>query len=141
LVPTQDSEPREQSMEGAINVVQLRDTSGIVKSPGVMIDSLLSFDEHVDSICKPTYHHIRALCHLRTCITDDDTKQIRVSMVSARLDYCNSVIYGTSQSNFAKLQHIHKTLTHAYHNHLYQQLRSHYADISRSSLTDGRHPH
>ena len=31
-------------------------------------------------------------------------------MVSARLDYCNSLIYGTSQSNIAKLQRIHNTL-------------------------------
>jgi hypothetical protein len=103
-----------QRAEGAINAMQLGDTSipvsGSVKSLGVTIDSTLSFDEHVDSVCKSAYHHIRALRHIRKCISDDDAKQIAVSMVSARLDYCNSLIYGTSQSNIAKLQRIHNTL-------------------------------
>jgi len=87
--------------------------SASVKSLGVTIDKTLSFDEHVSSVCKAAHYHIRALRHIRRCISDDDAKQIAVSMVSARLDYCNAVLYGTSKSNIAKLQRVHNTLARA----------------------------
>ena len=33
-------------------------------------------------------------------------------MVSARLDYCNSMLYGTSQMNINKLQRVQNMLAH-----------------------------
>ena len=40
----------------------------------------------------------------------EDAKQIAVSLVSARLDYCNSLLYKTSQSNVAQLQRLQNSL-------------------------------
>ena len=47
----------------------------------------------------------RAWRHVRKCISKlGDATQIAISIASARLDYCNSVLYKTSQSNISKLQ-------------------------------------
>ena len=79
-----------QRSEGAVNNIALGDTtipmSASVKSLGVTIDNTLSFDEHVSSVCKAAHYHIRALRHIRKCISDDDAKQIAVLMMSARPD-------------------------------------------------------
>jgi hypothetical protein len=40
----------------------------------------------------------------------DDAKLIALSMVSAKLDYCNSMLYKTTQSNLAKLQRLQNSL-------------------------------
>jgi hypothetical protein len=68
---------------------------------------------HVNEVCKAANYHLRALRHIRKCISDDDAKRIAVSMVSARLDYCNSVLYNTTQSNLAKLQRLQNSLARA----------------------------
>lgn len=103
-----------QRVEGAISTISLGETSiavtGSVRSLGVTIDSTLSFKTHVKEVCKAAHHHIRALRHIRKCISDDDAKQIAVSMVSARLDYCNSVLYNSTQSNLAQLQRVQNSL-------------------------------
>jgi len=106
-----------QRVEGAVNAVSLGASSiavsGSVRSLGVTIDSTLSFNTHVNEVCKSAHHHIRALRHIRKCISDEDAKQIAVSMVSARLDYCNSILYKTSQSNLARLQRLQNSLARA----------------------------
>jgi len=60
---------------------------------------------HLRSILKST-KCARALRHVRKFISKDDAIQIAVKIASARLDYCNSVIYNTSQSylNFKRAQ-------------------------------------
>lgn len=106
-----------QRTEGVIHDVSLGSmaipVSDSVKSLGVIIDNTLSFDDHVNGVCRASYQYIRALRHVRKCISDDDAKSIAVSIISGKLDYCNSVLYGTSQSNIAKLQRVHNTLARA----------------------------
>jgi len=73
----------------------------------------LSFTKHVDDICKAAYHHTKAFRHIRKCTSDDDAKTIAATMVSTRLDYCNSVLYNTSHCNISKLQRVHNALARA----------------------------
>jgi hypothetical protein len=100
--------------EGLVKAVKLGSESitvtESVRSLGVTIDSSLSFNTHVNEVCKAVRHHARALRHVRKCISEDDAKQIAVSIASARLDYCNSVLYKTSQSNISKLQRVQNSL-------------------------------
>ena len=39
-------------------------------------------------------------------ITLDDANMVETAVISSRLDYCNALLYGTSKSNFRRLQHI-----------------------------------
>ena len=54
--------------------------------------------------------HVRALRHIRRCVSVSDAKTLATSMVSSRLDYCNSVLYGISSSNLSKLQRVQNAL-------------------------------
>jgi len=72
---------------------------------GVTVDSTLSFDQHVNNVCKAAHYHVRAFTSRQCrCVSVDDAKAVATALVSSRLDYCNSVLSGTSQSNLNKLQ-------------------------------------
>jgi len=57
-----------------------------------------------------SYFHLRALRHVRSVRTEDMAKSIAVSWVSSRLDYANSVLFGTSTANLHKIQRVQNTL-------------------------------
>jgi hypothetical protein len=81
-----------------------------IKTLGVQLDATLSMDSQVNSIVKSCNYHIRALRHVRKCLTLDSTKTIASGLVIARLDYCNSLLYGTSDKNIMKLQRVQNNL-------------------------------
>jgi len=100
--------------EGAIGSVSVGvvniPVSECVRSLGVTLDSTLSFDRHVDNVCKTAFHHVRALRRIRKFITTDDAKNIATAVVGSRLDYCNSLLYGVSETNLNKLQRVQNSL-------------------------------
>lgn len=84
--------------------------SSKVTSLGVTLDCSLTFTAHISNICQKSHFHIRALRHIRKCLTDDDAKTVASALVGARLDYCNSLFFGISKCNINKLQLIQNTL-------------------------------
>jgi len=84
-----------------------------------LIASHLTFDSHVTALSKSCNFHIRLLRHIRKSLTDDMAHSIAVALVSSRLDYANSILYGISKSNILKLQriqnHLAKLVTQNYH--------------------------
>jgi len=81
-----------------------------VKSLGVTLDSALTFDHHVRNICKSSAYHLRALRHIRRSIDEHSAQSIACSLVGARIDYCNALLYGTSQANIDRLQRLQNSL-------------------------------
>ena len=55
---------------------------------------------------KACNYHIRALRHVCRGLTLESVKLIALGLVTSRLDYCNSLLYGTSKSNLNKLQRV-----------------------------------
>ena len=70
----------------------------------------MSFDKQVSETCKACYFHIRALRHIRTFLTTEASKTIAAAIVGLRLDFCNSLLAGTSVSNLTRLQRVQNTL-------------------------------
>ena len=70
-----------------------------VKSLGVMLDSRLTFDKHVNSICQASYFHIRALRHVWDS-SSDVAKSVACAVVGAWLDYCNSLFIECQQLTY-----------------------------------------
>ena len=81
-----------------------------IKNLGVYLDSTMSFDKQVSETCKACYFHIRALRHIRASLTTEASKTIAAAIVGSRLDFCNSLLAGTSVSNLARLQRVQNTL-------------------------------
>ena len=75
-----------------------------VKIFEVTLDSHLTFDKHVVDICKACSFHIRALQHIRPCLTDVVVKTIASALVGSRLDYANAVLVEVFDKSITKLQ-------------------------------------
>ena len=70
----------------------------------------LTFDDYVTAVSKACYFPIQALRHIWASLPEDVAKTVACSIVSSRLDYCNSLLFGMSERNFSKLQCIQNTL-------------------------------
>ena len=81
-----------------------------IKILGVYLDSTLSMNVQVAAVAKACNFHIRALCHIRPLLTKRVAQTISYGMVTARLDYCNSLLQGTSKDNIARLQCVQNSL-------------------------------
>ena len=77
-----------------------------IKTLGVTLDNNLTFTNHVSSVSKSAFYHIRALRHIRGALTTDMAKAVATSLIQTRLDYANSILYGTSEVNIGRLQRI-----------------------------------
>ena len=61
-------------------------------------------NNHVSAVCKSIHYHIRALRHIRSSVSEDMAKVVACALVSFRLDYANSVLFGATQKkNISKL--------------------------------------
>ena len=58
----------------------------------------ISMNRHVTESMRSCNYHIRLL------LTLEFTKMVALGIVAARLDYCNSLVYGPSSDNLWKLQ-------------------------------------
>ena len=104
-VPYMINRPRNKSLD---NITQV-DVNGSpipisdsIKLLGVTIDSLLAFNKHVSLICQSCQYHIRALRHNRPILDANTARLVGHALVSSRLDYANSIMYGMSKSLTAK---------------------------------------
>ena len=77
-----------------------------IKILGVHLNPTLSMDNQVKASIKACNYHIRALRHVRRGLTLESAKLIALGLVTSRLDCCNSLLYGTSNSNLNKLQRV-----------------------------------
>jgi len=84
--------------------------SPTLKSLGVTLDSNLNFNKHISTVCKISYFHLRSMHHVRSCMPPDVLQTVACSIVSAKLDYCNSLLFGITKASVAKLQLIQNSL-------------------------------
>ena len=75
-----------------------------IKVLGVTLDKHLTFDDHVNSVSRSAFYHIRAMRHIRSALTEDMAKTVACALVGARLDYANSVLVGVTTKNVVRLQ-------------------------------------
>ena len=71
---------------------------------GVTLDNCLSMDSHVNETVRNCNFHLQALRHIRPSVTREVANMIACSLVTSRMDYCNSLLHGVSETNLNKLQ-------------------------------------
>jgi len=59
---------------------------------------------HVGSICRTAYYQLRQLRPVMRSLSLDAAKMLAQACISSRLDYCNSTLYGITDSWFRRLQ-------------------------------------
>jgi len=75
-----------------------------VRDIGVVIDSCLTMADHVLAICWSDYFQLRQLRPVARSLTANTAKMIVHAFVACRLDYCNSLLHGITDSLFWQLQ-------------------------------------
>ena len=64
-------------------------------------------------MCRTSYYQLRQLRVIRRSLTTRACTQLVHALVNSRLDYCNSLLYGTSKRNIDKLQRLQNSLARA----------------------------
>ena len=73
---------------------------------GATFDNHLSMVKHVETVCKSMLFHLRNILSIRSLLTDSAASQLVHSLVTSRLDYCNSLLYGIPTYLCKKLQRV-----------------------------------
>ena len=77
---------------------------------GVEFDKDFNFKKHISKVCRSCYYHIHDLRHLRRCLTAAVTKTTAPSLVSSKLEYCNSILYNIPNREINKVQSVQNCL-------------------------------
>jgi len=83
--------------------------SSSAKSLGVIFDEHMSFDDHVSNICKASFFHLRNLSRIRKYLTRESAATVVHALITSKLDYCNSLLYGQPKYQLQRLQFIQNT--------------------------------
>ena len=75
-----------------------------VKNLGVYLDSSLNFNKQVSSVVSSSFYQLRTISKLKPILTLRDLETVIHAFISSRLDYCNSLYHGLSQSTLHRLQ-------------------------------------
>ena len=71
-----------------------------------ILDSKLSMKKHVIKVCQTAYFELKRISSISRFLTEDSAKTLVASYLLSRLDYCNCLLMGTSNSAIRPLQKI-----------------------------------
>ena len=69
----------------------------------------MRLEQHITNICKSAYHQLHNIYRIRKYLTKDATKSVVHAFITSRLDYCNSLLYGTPSCLLNRLQRVQNT--------------------------------
>ncbi len=75
-----------------------------VRNLGVILDSNLSFENHISNVTKTAFFHLRNIAKLRNMLSVSDAEKLVHAFMTSRLDYCNALLGGCPASSINKLQ-------------------------------------
>ena len=64
--------------------------NGSVKNLAVIIDQCINIHEHVTSVCRAAYYHLKNIHCLKAFLTQEALVTVVHAFVVSRIDYCNS---------------------------------------------------
>ena len=94
------------SLQVGSDVVRLTSSA---RNVGVTFDSTLSMIPHINASASSANYHLRNLGRARKYLTKGATEQLVHSLVTSRLDYCNSLLVNVPKRHLLKLQNVQNT--------------------------------
>jgi hypothetical protein len=83
--------------------------SKCVRNLGAFLDSKMSMEKHINSVCRSGYGQLRQIGHIRQYLNSDAIKSLVKSLVTSCLDYCNALLYGVPKVSLNRLQNLQNT--------------------------------
>ena len=77
---------------------------------GVIFDKNFTFRSHISVVCNSCFDHMRDLRRIRRHLHLDSAKLLATALVSSRLDYCTSLLYGIADIDLTRLQFVQNQL-------------------------------
>ena len=94
--------------------------TSMARNLGVVFDNSLKLDKQINQVVQQSFHSLRNMHKIRACLPDDAAKTMVHTLISSKLDYCNSLYFGLPQTQMSKLQYVQNaaarliTHTHKY---------------------------
>lgn len=105
---------RQQRFKITASNIQFQGTtltpSNSVQNLGFIFEQDLSHNKHISSVCQTSFHHIRQLRQIRSSLDTNSAIILANSLVTSRLDYCNSLYYGLPDFSIYRLQRVQNAL-------------------------------
>ena len=76
------------------------------KNLGVTLDTCLSMTCQISNTRKNLIFVLKNIAHIRPFLTQNATEKLILSLIFSKIDYCNSLYFGTTSSNIQRLQSI-----------------------------------
>ena len=80
--------------------------SSCVLNLGVTFDCNLRMEQQIANVVKVCYYQIRNIGRIRPHLTNESCKTLVHAIVTSRLDYCNSLLYGIPNNTMQRLQRV-----------------------------------
>ena len=77
-----------------------------VKNLGLTLDCHLTMNAHVSNIARTCYFELRRLASIRRFLPSTDTATLVSALALSRIDYCNSLLFGSTRDATCHLQRI-----------------------------------
>ena len=81
-----------------------------VKNLGVYLDRHLDMTTQVSRTISTCSLHMRNISQIIRYLTRPTTERVVNALITSRLDYCNSLLFGTSASNINRLQRLQNSV-------------------------------
>ena len=80
---------------------------GSIQNLGVIFDQCINMYQHVTSVCRAAYYHLKNIHCLKAFLTQESlVTVVHAFVTSFRIDYCNSLLYDISYHHINRLQRI-----------------------------------
>ena len=81
-------------------------SSSTARNIGAIFDDKLTLKDHVHSVCKACYLHLRHLGKIRPFLTKDASVTLVHAFIASKLDHMNAILYGIPKYLLNKYQRI-----------------------------------
>ncbi|XP_051939816.1 uncharacterized protein LOC127612987 [Hippocampus zosterae] len=75
-----------------------------VSNLGLKLDSDFKLDRQIGAVVKSSFFHLRQLAKIKPFLSHEHFETVIHAFVTSRLDYCNALYFGVSQSSIKPLQ-------------------------------------
>ena len=77
-----------------------------VRNLGSWFDSQLNMSVHISKLCAAAFYHLHNISRIRRFLSFDSTKALVHALITSRVDYCNSLLYGLPATQLNKIQRV-----------------------------------